>query len=98
MSDITLNFNLEISRWKFTHPNRFLTDSPTSEKYFLLFYKICQYLCWCSVENVTSKVDLHVIAIFADDYGFFQVAKMAFAVLGYEKKKKTVNRPSVNSL
>lgn len=47
------------------------------------------------MENVTSKVDLHVIAIFADDYGLFQVAKMAFAVLSYEK---TVNRPSVNSL
>lgn len=88
MSGITLNFNLEISRWKFTHPNLFLTDSPTSEKYFLLFYKVCYYLCWCSVENVTCKVDLHVIAIFADDYGLFQVAKMAFAVLSYEKNSQ----------
>lgn len=36
MSGITLNFNLEISRWKFAHPNRFLDESPNSEKYFLL--------------------------------------------------------------
>lgn len=37
---------------------------------------------------MTSKVDLHVIAIFADDYGLFQVAKIAFAVLNYEKNSQ----------
>ena len=37
---------------------------------------------------MTSKVDLHVKAIFADDYGLFQVAKMAFAVLSYEKNSQ----------
>ena len=37
---------------------------------------------------MTSKVDLHVIAIFADDYGLFQVAKMALAVLSYEKNSQ----------
>ena len=37
---------------------------------------------------MTSTVDLHVIAIFADDYGLFQVAKMAFAVLSYEKNSQ----------
>ena len=37
------------------------------------------------------------MAIFADDYGLFQVAKMAFAVLSYEKNSQHY-RPSVNSL
>lgn len=37
---------------------------------------------------MTNKVDLNVRAIFADDYGLFQVAKMAFAILNYEKNKK----------